>query len=135
MGAQSEGRPSQGTVLVVEDEYLILMDVAKFLRDAGFGVVEASNVAEARTALHSWSRIDVAVLDLKLPLPADGIGLVKWIKTNRPEVEAILATGYDADGELRSLAPVVEKPYRPDELLRVIRQALAKRPQTAQSIS
>ena len=128
MGLQS----AQGTVLIVEDEFLILMDVSKRLREAGYGVIEASNTAEARTALHSWSRVDVAILDIRLPEPADGVGLVKWIRANRPEVDAIIATGYDADEELRSLAPVVAKPYRADELLDVIRKIMAKRRQAAE---
>ncbi|HLH48062.1 MAG TPA: response regulator [Roseiarcus sp.] len=132
MGLQSAGRQSQGTVLVVEDEFLILMDVSKCLRDAGYGVIEASNVAEARTALHSWSRIDIAVLDIRLPEPADGVRLVKWIRANRPEVEAIIATGYEPDEELRALAPIVAKPYRSDELLGVIRKVMAKRRQAAE---
>ncbi len=131
MAPQSNGRNGQGTVLFVEDEYLILMDISRRLREAGYGVIEAANLAEARTALHSWSRIDVAVLDIMLPEPADGVGLVKWIKANRPEVGVVIATGYSADGELRSLGPVVEKPYRPDELLRVVREILARRPQAA----
>jgi DNA-binding NtrC family response regulator len=117
--------------LVVEDEFLILMEVSKRLRDAGYGVIEASNIAQARTALHSWSRVDVAVLDIRLPEPADGTGLVKWIRANRPEVEAVIATGYDADEELRALAPVVSKPYRADELVSVIGELLAKRRQPA----
>jgi DNA-binding NtrC family response regulator len=133
MGDQSAARHSRGTVLIVEDEFLILMDVSRRLRDAGYGVIEASNIAEARTALHSWSRVDVAILDICLPQPADGVGLVKWIKANRPEVAAIIATGYDADDELRALAPVVSKPYRADELVAVIGDVLAKRPQAAQA--
>ncbi len=131
MAPQSNGRNGQGTVLFVEDEYLILMDVSRRLREAGYGVIEASNLAEARTALHSWSRIDVAVLDIMLPKPADGVGLVKWIKSNRPEVGVIIATGYETDSELRALAPVIEKPYRPDQLLQAIREVLARRPQAA----
>jgi CheY-like chemotaxis protein len=120
--------------LVVEDEFIILMDVSRSLRDAGYGVIEASNVAEARTALHSWSRVDVAVLDIRLPEPADGVALVKWIRANRPEVAAIIATGYDADDELRALAPIVSKPYRSEELVAVIGEILTKRQQTAEQV-
>lgn len=127
MGDQCIARQKRGAVLIVEDEFLILMDVSKCLRDAGYGVIEAASIAEARTALHSWSRVDVAVLDICLPQPADGVGLVKWIRANRPEVEAVIATGYAADQELRALAPIVSKPYRSDELVSVIGELLAKR--------
>ena len=131
MGDQSAVRHGRGTVLIVEDEFLILMDVSRCLRDAGYGVIEASNVAEARTALHSWSRVDVAILDICLPQPADGVRLVRWIKANRPEVEAVIATGYDADDELRALAPIVSKPYRAEELVGMIGDILEKRRQSA----
>jgi DNA-binding NtrC family response regulator len=134
MTDKSAARQRLGAVLIVEDEFLILMEVSRRLRDAGYGVIEASNVAEARTALHSWSRVDVAVLDIRLPEPADGVDLVKWIRANRPEVEAIIATGYDADEELRALAPVVSKPHRSDELFSVIGDLLAKRPQAGQPV-
>jgi two-component system, cell cycle response regulator CpdR len=120
-------RARADNVLFVEDDYVILMHISQALRGDGFGVIEASNMAEARTALHSWSPIDVAVLDIRLPRREDGLGLVKWIRANRPDVEVVIATGAEADDELRSLAPVVSKPYKPEELVKAVRDVLTKR--------
>jgi DNA-binding NtrC family response regulator len=120
-------RARPDNVLFVEDDYVILMHLSQALRGDGFGVIEASNMAEARTALHSWSPIDVAVLDILLPRREDGLGLVKWIRANRPDVEVVIATGVGVDEELRSLGPVISKPYEPEQLIKAVREALTKR--------
>jgi DNA-binding response OmpR family regulator len=126
---QSKDRARPDNVLFVEDDYVILMHIAQALRGDGFGVIEASNMAEARTALHSWSPIDVAVLDIRLPRQEDGLGLVRWIRANRPDVEVVIATGAGVDDELRSLGPVVSKPYQPEELIKAVRSVLPNRPE------
>ena len=41
------------TILFVEDEALIRMDMAEFLRECGYRVHEAANAEEAREALQS----------------------------------------------------------------------------------
>ena len=128
MDAQSAASPKFGTVLFCEDEFLILMDVTQGLRRAGFGVIEASNIAEARTALHSWSRIDVAVLDIKLPTPEEGLRLLKWVLGFRPDVRVIVATGYDVDNGILAAVPVIKKPYQAEDLIRLINEALATKP-------
>jgi DNA-binding NtrC family response regulator len=125
MDARSAASPSLGTVLFCEDEFLILMDVTQGLRRAGFGVIEACNIAEARTALHSWSRIDVAVLDIRLPTPEEGLALLKWVLGFRPDVSVIVATGYDLDDEILATTTVIKKPYRPEDLVKHIGKLLA----------
>jgi DNA-binding NtrC family response regulator len=42
------GDESIQTILVVEDEVLIRLPLAEYLRDCGYRVFEASNVAEAK---------------------------------------------------------------------------------------
>jgi CheY-like chemotaxis protein len=66
-------------------------------------------------------------LDILLPRREDGLGLVKWIRANRPDVEVVIATGVGVDEELRSLGPVISKPYEPEQLIKAVREALTKR--------
>ena len=72
------------SVLLVEDEFLILLDLEDVLAEAGARVTTATSVAEAHEAL--GARFDVAVLDVRLPdgevfpvahrLAAQGVPLV-----------------------------------------------------------
>jgi CheY-like chemotaxis protein len=42
-------------------------------------------------------------------------------------VEVVIATGAGVNDELLALAPVVSKPYQPEELIDAVRKALTKR--------
>ncbi|WP_298430663.1 response regulator [uncultured Jannaschia sp.] len=58
-------RPLHGrTILLVEDEFLIQMDIQMQLEDAGATVVAASTVSEARACADQI--VDAAVLDVRL---------------------------------------------------------------------
>ncbi len=50
-------RPS--TILVVEDEILIRMPVADYLRDCGYRVLEASDAVEAQALLRAGEPIEI----------------------------------------------------------------------------
>ena len=54
------------TLLVVEDEFLILLDIQYVLEEAGAAVVTAASVEEGLRALETGP-IDAAVLDVRLP--------------------------------------------------------------------
>ena len=54
------------TLLVVEDEFLILLDLQYTLEEAGARVVTAGSVAEG-LAVAAHERLDAAVLDVRLP--------------------------------------------------------------------
>jgi CheY-like chemotaxis protein len=68
MSAAERGkiRP-QGTVLIVEDELLIRLDLADHLRSAGLTVVEASTGDEALTVLKANDAVDLVVSDIRMP--------------------------------------------------------------------
>jgi DNA-binding NtrC family response regulator len=120
-------RGSRGTILFCEDEYVILMDVTQGLREAGYAVIEAADVAEARSALNSWARIDAAVLDLRISGTDDGLNLLKWVRANRPEVAVVVATGHASDLSFDEQIPVLNKPYRVEDLTAALERVLARR--------
>jgi DNA-binding NtrC family response regulator len=127
MVEQQASRGGRGTVLFCEDEFLILMDVTQGLREAGYAVIEAANVAEARSALNSWARIDAAVLDLRISGTDDGLNLVKWVRANRPEVAVVIATGHASGLALDKQIPILEKPYRIEDLAAALEDVLTRR--------
>ena len=55
------------TVLVVEDEILLRMDLAMSLEDQGFKVYEASNADEAINILNAHSDIHLMFTDIDMP--------------------------------------------------------------------
>ena len=118
------------TVLVVEDELLLRMGVADYLRDCGYHVVEADNGDEAVSVLESDARIDVVFTDITMPGTLNGFGLAQWVRRERPEVRVILTSGISRTAqEARDLCahgPLVAKPYDYGEVERHIRALLAR---------
>jgi CheY-like chemotaxis protein len=118
-------------VLVVEDEVLIRMVVAEYLRDCGYVVVEAGSAHEALALFKADVEVDVVFSDIQMPGPMDGFGLAQWVRQNRPGVEVILTSGAasaaDRAADLCEEGPLLQKPYESDEVDRRIKQLLAAR--------
>jgi CheY-like chemotaxis protein len=103
------------TVLVVEDEMMVRMPIAEYLRDCGYNVVEAADAREAIDAVHTDGPVSVVFTDIRMPGTMDGLGLAEWFSANYPDVPVLLTSGYNGG---RSLPPAaapggrfIEKPY------------------------
>lgn len=81
------------TILVVEDDILIRIDIADHLRGCGWDVVETGSAAEAITLLESGADIDLVLSDIQMPGEMDGFGLASWVRAHRPHVRIILTSG------------------------------------------
>jgi DNA-binding NtrC family response regulator len=119
------------TILVVEDDILVRMSIAHYLRDCGYRVIEAANADEATTVLlHQEARIDIVFSDIEMPGSIDGFGLAKWIRDHRPGLNVILAgtvsRAVDAAKDLCEEGPV-PKPYESQVVYDRIRRLLAAR--------
>lgn len=86
-------RATKLTVLAVDDDALVLMNTALLLEDLGHVVVEASSGAEALALLHESEAIDLVVTDQGMP-EMTGLQLSAAIRTFRPQLPVIIATGY-----------------------------------------
>ena len=85
---------SPSTILLVEDELVIRMNVADFLIDRGFLVVEASNALEALGYLTSCVvEIDLVFTDVRMPGKMDGLALARWIQQHRVGLPVIVTSG------------------------------------------
>lgn len=118
-------------VLVVEDEILIRVVIADYLRSCGYRVIEAASADEAIVILqHTELEVDVVFSDIEMPGSMDGFELSKWLRANRPGVDVILAGSVaraaDAAGDLCESGPV-PKPYEPQMAADRIRQLMALR--------
>lgn len=117
------------TVLVVEDEVLVRMVIADYLRECGYRVIEAGSAAEALTVLRSPESVDVVFSDIQMPGDMDGFGLAIWVRQNQPRIKMLLASGNaraaHTAGELCEDGPLEQKPYHPQTILARIQRLLA----------
>ena len=123
-------RASDGeTVLLVEDDEQVLGMAVESLEELRYRVVVARNAAEALDHLASAERIDILFSDVVMPGGMNGSQLAAEAQRIRPGIRVLLTSGYVADldegqvighGEL----PVLNKPYRRDELARALRLLL-----------
>jgi CheY-like chemotaxis protein len=120
------------TVLVVEDEVLLRLVIAAYLRDCGYKVIEAADADEAVLVLTQPDLVvDVLFSDIEMPGSMDGFGLAQWTRANRPGLEVVLTgsvpRAVNAAANLCEEGPV-PKPYEPQSVHDRIRRLLAARP-------
>ena len=113
------------SVLVVEDEALIAMDLQALLEDAGYRVVGPANTTAAALALLSGGDPDVALLDVNLGR-SDVFGVANELANRKTKL--IFLTGHTAQKlpPAHRHHPLVAKPYLPHVLLQAVRQALSQ---------
>lgn len=121
-----------GTILVVEDEVLIRLVIAEYLRDCGYRVIEAVHADEALLVLRkSELAIDIVFTDVEMPGSMDGFALAQWVRNNRPGMDVILAgsvgRAVQAASDLCDAQNSVPKPYDPQNVHDRIRRLLASR--------
>ena len=65
-------------ILVVENDVLIRMPLAEYLRECGYRVFEAADVAEAKAVLNADTPVDLVFADANLPGEENGFMLASW---------------------------------------------------------
>ena len=123
--------PPPQTVLVVEDEVLIRLVIADYLRECGYRVHEAASADEAIAILESREvSVDIVFSDVIMPGSMDGFGLARWVRANRPQIDIVLTSGVDRSAEVAGMlcrgGPLLEKPYEPQKVVDRIKQLLAR---------
>lgn len=114
----------QPLILLVEDEPLLRALVAEHLRDAGFGVIEAADAAEAMAIMLSRAAVDLMFTDIQMPGATDGRKLAHWLRQYFPSVPVLLSSGTTAFSSGGADLPFLRKPYALAELERRIRRLL-----------
>jgi cobalt-zinc-cadmium efflux system membrane fusion protein len=124
-------RASPATILVVDDDEILLQVLSRVLRREGRTILTAVTVAQAvETAQHN--RLDLALLDLALP-DGDGVELGEKLRAGQPELPMILMTAYplrlrDYPDLSRPFARVLTKPADRNALRDAIEAALLEEP-------
>lgn len=114
------------SILVVEDEALVRLDVLDALSDIGLPCYEAGDAEEALQELEEHPSIAVLFTDINMPGRIDGIGLAERVHLERPEIEIIVTSGGQQilDADLPANGTFLAKPYHPKRLMSLIREKL-----------
>jgi PAS domain S-box-containing protein len=122
--------PRKATVLVVDDEELVLSVTTRILERNGYAVSAASGGAEALRRLHELGgAVDLVITDMMMP-DMDGPALVAKLQEGRPGLKIIGVSGLDYDTrkeELRAqgFSEVLRKPYDVATLVAAVRKQLS----------
>jgi len=120
------------TILFVEDEELLVQMVSFLLESKGYKVLCARDGLEAvNVYLSNKQEIALVITDMGLPA-LTGTDEFKKLKDINPSVKVVFASGYfepDVKSELLKDGAngFIQKPYEPDDILRIIRQVLDKK--------
>jgi PAS domain S-box-containing protein len=90
-GLQAQQR--QLCVLAVDDDNLVLANIAAMLEDLGHKVIAVGSGARAIKELEATPAIDLLITDQAMPVMT-GIQLIEILRASRPALPVILATGY-----------------------------------------
>jgi DNA-binding NtrC family response regulator len=108
------GKSTKPYALAVDDDPIILMDVAVILEEAGFRMLEAMEVAEAKSLLteHEPSII-LLFSDVDMGEGEDGFALARWAAERFDEIEIVIASGActPSDGDMPDRATFLRKPF------------------------
>ena len=122
-------RPGQpATILLVEDESLILNSNAEFLKTAGYNILSAGTGGEALDLIEGYkARIDLLVTDMVLP-QVSGSELAAAIAASHPEAVVLAISGHPEEYVLRQpgIDHYLAKPFSltdlHDKILSILRE-------------
>lgn len=117
------------TILIVEDEDLILSSLETLLENRGYKVFTASSGYEAIDVYQKHQReIALVITDLDMP-NLNGWDVFLKMKEINPKVQAIIASGY-IDPKMKQvkfekgIKDIIQKPFKPDDILQSIHRIL-----------
>jgi signal transduction histidine kinase len=119
--------PGHGTVLVADDEPLVLQSVSLLLEQCGYRIVACSSAAEAIEKFKD-NNVDVVLTDIKMPVMS-GIDLLENIISLSPDTPVILMTAFadiatTIDAIKKRAFDFIIKPYRADQIIYSIEKAM-----------
>jgi len=119
--AHAMQRNGHSTILLVDDEEMVCDLTQRMLERLGYGVLTAHDGQQALEVLRAHQHdIVCALVDLTLP-GIDGVEALRGLRQIRPDLPAIVSSGYDQMELDRRLAGVescdsMQKPYELAEL-------------------
>ena len=128
----SRARGGTETILLVEDEPLVLDLAACTLHELGYNVIPCASADEALRRMPDYQkRIDLLLTDVVMPR-MNGKELASRVASLQPGISVLFSSGYGEDiiakqGVLDAGLYFIGKPYRPAELAAKVRSILDER--------
>ena len=115
-------------ILVVEDDFLVAMQMESALTEAGFDVAGVASTSEDAVELALSERPRLAVMDIRLAGARDGIDTALQLFAEQG-IRCIFATAHHDEHARRRAAPAVplgwlHKPYTMESLVGLVRNAI-----------
>jgi CheY-like chemotaxis protein len=121
-----------GTILLVDDEEIVLEAGIKMLERLGYSVLKAGSGTEAvEIYKDNKETIDLVILDMIMPGVGGGETYDRMKKIN-PTVKVLLSSGYSADGQAaeilkRGCKDFIQKPFNLNKLSTKVKEILVNR--------
>ena len=111
------------TVLVVEDEPLVCLNVCEGLAAEGYEVLTAANADEAIEILESRNDISTIFTDVQMPGSMDGLKLAAAVRDKWPPINIVVTSGKGRprDGQMPKNSQFIAKPYQTADVLQAFR--------------
>ena len=120
-------------ILIVEDDAIAQLTLARYLKDLGFPRSLAVNNGREAVAVADQHPVSLAFLDIRIMGDWDGIDTAQQMKQNWPDLPLVFLTANTDRNTLeraRSVHPhaIIHKPYDRQVLVKTISEALNRRP-------
>lgn len=101
------------TVLIVEDEPLLLMLAAELVEEAGLNPLTAGDADQAVALLEQSADIRILMTDIDMPGSMDGLKLAAAVRNRWPLIQIVVVSGKQrpGTGELPTHSVFLPKPY------------------------
>ena len=125
-GAMVEGR---GTILLVDDEEMVLNVGVQLLEKLGYEVIKAGSGQQAVTLFEeNKDNIDLVIVDIIMPEMGGG-DVFDNIRQIKADVNVLLSSGYSIDGQAREILNrgcngFIQKPFTLKQLSQKIKETL-----------
>ncbi len=122
-------RGGDETILVAEDDPAVRLALSVVLGREGYRLLVSHSAEEAlvKVAAHIGA-IDLVISDVVMP-GMDGVELIRALRRTRPDLKAVLTSGYAGGAMARhqvveSGIPFLQKPFTSNGLSRLVREVL-----------
>jgi DNA-binding NtrC family response regulator len=118
----------KGTVFVVEDEPLILLELRQMLTELGWWVAAIASEVDKAVALANSEEFDIGILDVNVR-GRSSLVVAKILESRN--IPVILATGYSTEIVVASFPDAIflQKPYLKDDLNGALNRVVSSKEQ------
>jgi two-component system, cell cycle response regulator len=126
---QNPEKTPTSTVLVIDDEEVVLVTVTKMLERLGYAVLAAKSGQVAADLLHQKGiKIDMVIMDVVMP-DTNPDQILKDIRDTHSESKVVLTSGYNLSSRgnenlLNKANGFMQKPYQLAQLSRIVKATL-----------